>query len=243
MKVWREHENSLIGIQFNIHILSKWQNQQHYLVFLIPKVCTFVCALITAGVGNLSRNNKDSWKSPGLSASGMSPWSCDLPWLGRMSGMFSGFAASYLLTQTPPIRQRGPASFSSLTLGCCHFILPSLPGIFLLPNPPLLPNHLLYFASQSFFPSPLPGCLHLSLCSPILLFQEPCLSSHRLFTRPFTGCQWQTIILGQNNTHTANQTSKSRLHLASCRIWIFNPSFHACLLPAEVKDRLLFLCL
>lgn len=50
---WIDHENSLVCRQFNIHILPKLQNQ-HYLVFLIPKFCTYVCALIT-GVGRYGR--------------------------------------------------------------------------------------------------------------------------------------------------------------------------------------------
>lgn len=146
----------------------------------------------------------------------------DLPWLGQASGTFSDFPASHLLADTNYSHQ---AARPSWTLLFDPWLLPFgtsslFPRISLLPNPSLPSNRLLYFASQSFIPFPLPGRFHLSLCSPILPFQELHLSSHKCsLHRQLVGCQWQTINLGQN-TPTSNHTFKSRLHLAPCGICI-----------------------
>lgn len=58
----------------------------------------------------------------------------------------------------------------------------------------------------------------------------------------FVGCQWQTIILGQNNTQTSNQTLKACLHLAPSRIYVFIlPARHS-FPQANLKDPMFSLC-
>ena len=103
----------------------------------MPNFCAYVCALITGGVGAGAGGiqagiTKIRGKSPGLSASGMSPCPRDT----RDLRPFGDFPASYLLTDTNSSRQAGKHSWFLLF---DSWLLPrlrpwSLPGTFLLPQ-------------------------------------------------------------------------------------------------------------
>lgn len=144
----------------------------------------------------------------------------------------------------PPIGWTSPAGLSSLNLGCCHFYTSGLslesfscptlhfcqsisflhiPKVHFLPFPRMSPA---LSALQS-FPSRSPISVLIDNVCNIFLF---------------VGCQWETIILGQNNTQTSNQTLKDCLHLAPSRIYVFIlPSRHS-FPQANLKDPMFSLC-
>lgn len=122
--MWIDCESSHVCIQFNVHVLPEPQNQ-HYLVFLFLRCCTYVHTLVTGGGGsrNLSKNHKDSQKSSRLLAPRTSPCPRGMPWLVQTWRLFSDFLSSWVLTDTfLPSWQTGILGFLSFPLTFSLFL-------------------------------------------------------------------------------------------------------------------------
>lgn len=106
---------------------------------------------------------KTNGKTPGLSASGMSPGPQGLPWVGQTLRPFGDVPASYLLRDTNYVHQAGRHCwFSPLfsLLVVATFVLPVSSWTLSLSPPPLPPNHFLSFLPH-FISSSFPECFHL----------------------------------------------------------------------------------